>query len=71
MVDATIEVLLQAIQQPQSEHVVRFMAPSLVVRSSARVELVEMLTQGGGCFRWYTMMNTYAILCRPNNPDLT
>ena len=37
MVDATIEVLLQAIQQPQTEHVVRFMAPSLVVRSSARV----------------------------------
>ena len=39
MVDATIEVLLQAIQQPQTEHVVRFMAPSLVVRSSARVAL--------------------------------
>lgn len=37
MVDATIEVLLQAIQQPQSERVVRFMAPTLTVRSSARV----------------------------------
>ena len=36
---AAIEVLLQAIQQPQTEHVVRFMAPSLVVRSSARVDL--------------------------------
>ncbi len=39
MVDATIEVLLQAIQQPQPERVVRFMAPSLVVRSSARVAI--------------------------------
>lgn len=37
MVDATIEVLLQAIQQPQPERVVRFMPPSLIVRSSARV----------------------------------
>lgn len=37
MVDATIEVLLQAIQQPQPERVVRFMAPTLTVRSSARV----------------------------------
>jgi len=37
MVDATIEVLLQAIQQPQPERVVRFIAPTLTVRSSARV----------------------------------
>lgn len=37
MVDATVEVLLQAIQQPQPERVVRFMAPTLTVRSSARV----------------------------------
>jgi DNA-binding LacI/PurR family transcriptional regulator len=30
-------ILLQAIHQPQTEHVVCFMAPSLVVQSSARV----------------------------------
>lgn len=36
MVDATIEVLLQAIQRPQPERVVRFIAPTLTVRSSAR-----------------------------------
>ena len=39
MVDATIEVLLDAIHQPQPERLVRFMAPSLVVRSSARVAI--------------------------------
>lgn len=39
MVDATIEVLLQAIQQPQPERVVRFIAPTLTVRSSARVAI--------------------------------
>jgi DNA-binding LacI/PurR family transcriptional regulator len=39
MVDATIEVLLDAIHQPQTERVVRFMAPSLVVRSSARIAI--------------------------------
>ncbi len=37
MVDATIEVLLQAIHQPQTERVVRFMSPSLIVRHTARV----------------------------------
>lgn len=37
MVDATIEVLLQAIQQPNSERIMRFIAPSLVLRSSARM----------------------------------
>ncbi len=37
MIDATIEVLVQAIQHPQPERVVRFMAPTLTVRSSARV----------------------------------
>lgn len=39
MVDATIEVLLQAIQQPQTERVMRFMTPSLVARSSARITI--------------------------------
>lgn len=39
MVDATIEVLLQAIHQPQPERVVRFIAPTLTVRSSARVAI--------------------------------
>jgi DNA-binding LacI/PurR family transcriptional regulator len=39
MVDATIEVLLQAIRQPQPERIVRFMAPTLTVRSSARVAI--------------------------------
>lgn len=37
MVDATIDVLLQAIHQPQTERVVRFMSPSLVVRNTARI----------------------------------
>lgn len=39
MVDAAIDVLLQAIHQPQPERVVRFMAPTLTVRSSARVAI--------------------------------
>ncbi len=39
MIDATIEVLVQAIQHPQPERVVRFMAPTLTVRSSARVAI--------------------------------
>jgi DNA-binding LacI/PurR family transcriptional regulator len=37
MVEATIEVLLRAIHKPQTERVVRFMSPSLVVRDTARV----------------------------------
>ncbi len=37
MVDATIEVLLQAIHQPQTERVVRFLSPSVVVRDSVRL----------------------------------
>lgn len=37
MVEATIEVLLQAIHQPQTERVVRFLSPSVVVRDSVRL----------------------------------
>lgn len=37
MVEATIQVLIQAIESPSPEPVVRVIAPSLVARSSARV----------------------------------
>ncbi len=37
MVEATIEVLLRAIDQPDSERTMRFIAPTLIVRSSARL----------------------------------
>ena len=48
MVDATIEVLLQAIQQPQTYLVVNFMAPPLVVRWPPQGGCVDG-EQGGGC----------------------
>jgi DNA-binding LacI/PurR family transcriptional regulator len=37
MVDATIEVLMNAIQQPQSERVLRLIPAALIPRSTARL----------------------------------